>query len=159
MDSMHREFEDYYKKLEAEINRRIHASTDSRDFILASGRALEAHLKWVKIHKRLTTRWLNHLGLMNKDEIAAISVRAVEYEEKLDFLDDQVYVMNKRQQENQRQFQKIHRSLEEWLTILRKEVNEFHGSKISSLEEELFELKQLFNEENDWEENENDGKK
>lgn len=159
MDSMHREFETYYKNLEAELNKRIHTCTNNREFIRASGRALEAHLSWVKLHRRLTTRWLNRLGLVNKDELAAISLRVVEHEGKLDALDDQLYTVNKTQQENQRRLKDIHMSLKEWLTILRKEITELHCDNISSLEKELLALKLLFNEESEVEENENDRKK
>ncbi|MEO2075658.1 MAG: hypothetical protein ABGX20_09655 [Bacillus sp. (in: firmicutes)] len=159
MDSMHRDFETYYKNLEAELNKRIHTSTNNLEFIRASGRALEAHLSWVKLHRRLTTRWLNRLGLVNKDELAAISLRVVEHEGKLDALDDQLYNVNKTQQENQRRLKDIHMSLKEWLTILRKEITELHCDNISSLEKELLALKLLFNEESEVEENENDRKK
>ncbi|WML57054.1 hypothetical protein [Neobacillus sp. PS2-9] len=156
MDSMQRDREAYYKKIEAQMNKRIHATTNNRAYTLAAGRALEAHLKRVKIHRRLTTKWLNHIGLVNKDELTALSVRIVDYEGKIDGLDDQMYTLNKSQHKNQLQLNSIHRSLEEWVTFLRNEMKDLHSSKINNLEKELLELKQLFKEEFDLEEIDND---
>jgi hypothetical protein len=159
MDSMQRDREAYYKKIEAQMNKRIHATTNIRAFTLAAGRALEAHLKRVKIHRRLTTKWLNHIGLVNKDELTALSVRIVDYEGKIDSLDDQMYTLNKSQLKNQLLLNTIHHSLEEWVTFLRNEMKDLHSSKINNLEKELLELKQLFKEESDLEEIDNDRKK
>ncbi|WP_413301780.1 hypothetical protein AA0X95_22485 [Bacillus sp. 1P10SD] len=159
MDSMQRDMEAYYKKLEAQMNKRIHASTNNRAFTMTAGRALAAHLKRVKIHRRLTTRWLNHLGLVNKDELAALSVRIIENEEKLDGLDDQIYTLKKSQHKNQLLLNSIHHSLEEWVAFLRIEMKELHNSKIINLEKELLDLKELFKEESDLEESDNDRKK
>jgi hypothetical protein len=156
MDSMQRDKEAFYKKLEAQLNKRIHASSNNRPFTLAAGRVLDAHLKRVKIHRRLTTRWLNHLGLVNKDELASLSVRIVEYEGKLDGLDDQMYTINKSQHKNQLLLNSIHQSLEEWVAFLRNEMKEQQNSQMTNLEKELLELKQLFKEESDLEEIDND---
>ena len=159
MDSMQRDREAYYKKIEAQMNKRIHATTNNRAFTLAAGRALEAHLKRVRIHRRLTTKWLNHIGLVNKDELTALSVRIVDYEGKIDGLDDQMYTLNKSQHKNQLLLNSIHHSLEEWAAFLRNEMKELQSSKINNLEKELLELKQLFKEESDLEEIDNDRKK
>ncbi|WHY87813.1 hypothetical protein QNH39_08280 [Neobacillus novalis] len=138
----------YYKELEAEINKRIHAPTNCRSFIVALGRALEVHLKQVRIHRSVTTRWLKRLDLPNKDDIAAISVRIVDCEEKLDLLDDTIYTINQRQQENQQQIRVLRESSEELLAVLANEVRrEIKGAKIKSLVKDLWELKQLFYEE------------
>ncbi|MGG3561841.1 hypothetical protein ABES03_09565 [Neobacillus rhizosphaerae] len=159
MDSMQRDREAYYKKIEAQLNKRIHASTNNRTFTLAAGRALDSHLKRVKIHRRLTIRWLNHIGLVNKDELAALSVRIVDYEGKLDSLDEQMFTINKSQHKNQLLLNTIYHSLEEWVAFLRNEMKELHSSKMTNLEKELLELKQLFKEESDLEEIDNDRKK
>jgi hypothetical protein len=156
MDSMQRDREAYYKKIEAQMNKRIHATTNNRAFTLAAGRALEAHLKRVRIHRRLTTKWLNHIGLVNKDELTALSVRIVDYEGKIDGLDDQMYTLNKSQHKNKLLLNSIHHSLEEWVTFLRNEMKDLHSSKINNLEKELLELKQLFKEESSLEEINND---
>jgi DNA repair exonuclease SbcCD ATPase subunit len=146
MEFSHQEKDSYYKKLEAEINKRIHAKLNSRDVTAAFGRALEAHVKHLKIHRRLTTRWLNHFGFPNKDEICAISVRIVDYEGTLDHLDETIYRMNKKQQENLTQLKKVRKSWEDLRSVLEKEARETQtpGGKIKSLETELLELKRLF---------------
>ncbi|MFF2446114.1 hypothetical protein ACFVSW_03345 [Neobacillus sp. NPDC058068] len=50
MDFMRDDSVTYYKELETEINKRIHAPTNCRSFLLAFGKALELHLKRVRIH-------------------------------------------------------------------------------------------------------------
>ncbi|MFJ7728781.1 hypothetical protein ACIQXV_21980 [Neobacillus sp. NPDC097160] len=109
-----------YKKIEAELNKRIHAHTNSRTFTIAFGRAMETHLKRVRIHRRFTTKWLKLLELANKDEIAALSIRLVDCEEKIDFLDDTVYLINKMLKGNQLQLKMVHESWEELFTFLKK---------------------------------------
>jgi hypothetical protein len=146
MEFSHQEKDSYYKKLEAEINKRIHAKLNNRTVTAAFGRALEAHVKHLKIHRELTTRWLNHFNFPNKDEISAISVRIVDYEGTLDHLDETIYWMNKRQQENLTQLKIVRKSWEDLRSVLEKEARETQtpGGKIKSLETELLELKQLF---------------
>jgi hypothetical protein len=146
MESSQQETDAYFKKLEAEMNKRIHDKLNSRTVTVAFGRALEAHVKHLKIHRRLTTRWLNHFGFPNKDEISAISVRIVDYEGTLDQLDETIYGMNKRQQENLNRLIKVRKSWEDLRSVLESETSESPtlDGKIKSLETELVELKQLF---------------
>jgi len=134
----------FYKKIEAEMNKRVHAHTNTRAFTIAFGKAMETHLKQARIHRRLTTRWLNHSDLPNKDEISAISVRIVDYEGTLDFLDEAIYEMKQRQQKNQTQLQMVRKSLEDLQSLLEVEAKHNHSNKIKSLESELLDLKQLF---------------
>lgn len=144
MESTHQDRDSFYKKIETEMNKRIHACTNNRKFTIAFGNAMEAHVKQLKIRRRLTTRRLNQLGLANKDEISAISVRIVDYEEKLDILDESIYWMNKRQKENRNKLKMIRESWGALQAILEKEAGEIHACKLKSLEDELIELKQLF---------------
>jgi len=146
----------YYKKIEAEMNNRIHSLTNCRTFTSAFGRAMEEHLKLLKIHRRLTTKWLNHLDLSNKDEIAALSVRIVDCEEKLDLFDETIYSINKKQQENLIQLKMVRVSYEEWLAVLEKELSDIQTSKLKMMEKELLELKQSFYTEFNMEEKNND---
>jgi hypothetical protein len=119
MESNHDDPVSYYKKLEAEINRTIHSSTNSREFILAFGKAMDSHLRQARIRRRFSTRSLNRLDLPNKDEIAALSVRIVDYEEKLDLLDEAIYELGKKQQENRDLLKRVRKSSEELLAILK----------------------------------------
>jgi hypothetical protein len=160
MESTHQNSEAYYKKLETELNKRIHAQTNNRKFTVAFGNAMEAYSKRLRIHKRLTTKWLNHSNLPNKDELSAISVRIVDYEGKLDLFDETIYMINKRQQENQTRLKMVRESWEALLSVLEIEERYIHDSKIKSLATELLELKLLFHTENSiMEEKNNDEKK
>ncbi|MBT2734963.1 hypothetical protein [Bacillus sp. ISL-7] len=144
MKYTHQEMDAFYKKLEKKWNEEIHARTNKRSFTLAFGKALEVHVKQIRIHKRLTTRWLKHLDLPNKDEISAISVRIVDYEEKLDFFDDAIYEIKQSQLKNNTQLRMVRKSCEDLLSVLEMEVKDIHDCKIKSLESELLELKQFF---------------
>ncbi|WP_066317560.1 hypothetical protein [Bacillus sp. FJAT-29814] len=144
METKHQDSVEYYKYLEAETNKQIHSLTNCRNFTLAFGRALELHLKKVKVHKRLTTRWLKRLDLPNKDEIAAISVTLVDCEDQLDMLDETVYLISKEQHHNLQQLKTVTQSSKELLAVLQQEVKDIHNNKLMTLEEDLLELKKLF---------------
>ena len=144
MKCTHQELDAFYKKLEKKWNEQIHTHTNKRSFTLAFGRALDAHVKRLRIHRRLITRWLKHFDLPNKDEISAISVRIVDYEGKLDFLDETIYEIKRSQQKNLTQLKMVRMSWESLLSVLEMESREIHDCKIKSLESELVELKQLF---------------
>lgn len=144
MKSTHQEMDAFYKKLEKKWNEQIHAHTNNRNFTLAFGRALDVHVKRLRMHRRLTTRWLKHLNLPNKDEISAISLRIVDYEGKLDFLDEAIYEIKQSQQKNYTQLKMVRKSWESLLSVLEMEARDIHDCKIKSLESDLLELKQLF---------------
>ncbi|MEH7108340.1 hypothetical protein [Bacillus sp. JJ1764] len=135
---------EFFKELEKELNKQIHQSTNNRTFTTAYGRALDRHLKRLKRHKRLTTRWLNQLNLANKDEIASLSVRLVDCEEKLDLQDEVIFLINKEQKSNLSSIRQFKSSLELLLAVLEKEISDTQKNKIETLEVELAELKQLF---------------
>lgn len=144
MESIHEDPIAYYKRLEAELNETIQSPTNCRAFTKAFGKAMDKHLRTVRIHRRLTTRWLNRLEIPNKDEIAAISVKMVDFEENLDLFDETIYFINKQQKENLQQIEKLQRAFEELLAVLQFEAKEIKQSKLKSLENELKELQQLF---------------
>ncbi|EKN68790.1 hypothetical protein BABA_12086 [Neobacillus bataviensis LMG 21833] len=156
MDSKHCDLVSIYKKIEAQMNNRIHAETNTRTFTMAFGREMEAHLKKARIHRRLTTRWLNRQGLVNKDELAAISNRIIDCEEKIDLLDDSIYHLNKILKENYIQLRMVRESWDEWFIFLKDEVRAIHDDNVNTLEKELQELKLLFHNEFDLEESDND---
>ena len=144
MNSKQQDTIQFYKQLEAEINKRIHASTNSRAFTEAVGKALDSHLREVRIYKRLTTRWLNRRNLANKDEFAALANRKIEVVEEIDSLDESVYQIINLQKANQQKLTMVRESLEEWSTFLNSEVSDKRSHPIKTLENELQELKKLF---------------
>jgi hypothetical protein len=134
----------FYKQIEAEINKRIHASTNSRAFTMAVGKAMDSHLREVRTYKRLTTRWLNRKSLATKDELAALANRIIEVEGQIDSLDDAIYEIIIQQKTNQQKLAMVRVSLEEWSTFLNSEVSDKRSHPIKTLENELQELKKLF---------------
>ncbi|NRD78623.1 hypothetical protein HPT25_14780 [Bacillus sp. BRMEA1] len=135
----------YYKRLESEMNKTIHAFANCRTFTRAFGKAFDAHLKRVRIQRRLTTKWLKCANIPNKDEIAIISEKMVECEEKIDMLDETIYLAALTFKENQSKLRMLRNACEEMLNLLEKEVKEIQVRKIKSLESDLRELQHLFN--------------
>jgi BMFP domain-containing protein YqiC len=144
MNSKQQETILFYKQLEAEINKRIHASTNSRTFTAAVGKTMDSHLREVRKYKRLTTSWLNRMDLATKDELAVLSNRLVEVEEEIDSLDESIYQMINMQKTNQKKLRMIRGMLEEWSIYLKSEVQEQRCQTIKTLEDDLEELKQSF---------------
>jgi hypothetical protein len=87
---------------------------------------------------------MNHLDIPIKDEIADIALKKVVCEEKVDLLEDTIYILKKEQKKNIFELQKLKESLVEMLIVVEAEVKSLQGQKIKSLEKELDALKQLF---------------
>ncbi|ULT58344.1 hypothetical protein L1999_07435 [Neobacillus drentensis] len=144
MNSKQQDTIQFYKQIEAEINKRIHARTNSRAFTKAVGKALDSHLREVRIYKRLTTRWLNRRNLATKDEFAALANRKIEVVEEIDSLDESIYQIINLQKANQQKLTMVRESLEEWSTFLNSDVTDQRSHPVKTLENELQELKKLF---------------
>ncbi|MGX6442198.1 hypothetical protein ACWM35_03035 [Neobacillus sp. K501] len=145
MESMHHNSNAFYKQLEEELNKRIHQNTNCPAFTKAFGKSVDNHVDKVLFSRRLIANWLKRVDVPTKDEFADISVRLVDYEEKLDELEDTVYLMNKQQNKNIGQIEVLKESLEALLHEVGKEVRGLQARKIESLENDLADLKQLFN--------------
>ena len=144
MNSIQQDPIQFYKQIEAEINKRIHASTNSRDFTATVGKAMDSHLREMKIYKRITTRWLNRLELATKDEFTVLSNRLIDVEGEIDSLDDTIYEIITLQKTNHQKLKMVRESLEEWSTFLNGEVRDKRSEKIKTLQNDLKELKSLF---------------
>jgi hypothetical protein len=144
MEFSHHDSVTFYKKFEEECNKRVHVQTNCRTFTMAFGKMLGAHLDRVMIHKRLLAEWLNSYEITSKDEIAAISIRIVDYQEKLDLYDETFYWIHKKQEENLMQLKMVRKSFEELFAVFAQEVKGLQEYKINRLEKDLLELKQLF---------------
>lgn len=144
MDFWHQDSITYYKQLENECNKRIHQNTNCLAFTQALGKSMEYHLDRVLVCRRLFAKWLKRMDVPNKDEFAAIAVRMVDYEEKLDDLEYTIYLLNKKQKENSSQIKILKESLDALLHAVEMEVRDLQVRKIKSLEDELVDLKQLF---------------
>jgi paraquat-inducible protein B len=135
----------FYKNLENDINRSIHASTNCLTFTKAFGDELEHHLNRVMIYREVIKKHLDLINAPSKEEISIIAVRLVDCGERVDNLEETIYVMNKTQKKNSLQLSKIKLDMEDLLAELNKEASYLHQQKIQSLEIELEELKHLFN--------------
>ncbi|MEW9050200.1 MAG: hypothetical protein AB2392_03530 [Neobacillus sp.] len=134
----------FYKNLENDINRKIHASTNCLTFTKAVGNELEHHLNRVLIYREIINKHLNLINAPSKEEISVIANRLVDCEEKLDNLEETIYEMNQNQKKNSFQFSKIKLVMEDLIQELNKETSCLHQRKIQTLEIELEELKHLF---------------
>lgn len=145
MESMHHNSNAFYKQLEKELNKRIHQNTNCLAFTKAFGKSVDNHVDKVLLSRRLISNWLKRVDVPTKDAFADISVRLVDYEEKLDELEDTVYLMNKQQNKNIGHIEMLKESLEALLHEVGMEVQGLQTRKIQSLENDLADLKQLFN--------------
>lgn len=147
MTSIHDDPVTFYKKLEEECNKRIHAHTNTLSHVFAAGKELENHLDQVMIHRKLIKIWLNRLDIPNKDEITALAIRVIDCEGKLDQLEEDIYMANQQLKVNHTQLKKIRESLEEIVVFFERELKDIRGNKIQILEKELSDLKLFFHKE------------
>ncbi|WP_342430346.1 hypothetical protein [Neobacillus sp. FSL H8-0543] len=144
MEPIHQEMVEFYKHLEKLCNKRIHDHTNCRTFTYAFGRAMEFHLDQVMTHREWTKKCLTRLNLPTKDEIASIAIKMVDSEEKLDILEENIYLLTKKQKENNLQLNRLKVTLSELVSVLESEMTEKRQGKLKTLAKELNELKQLF---------------
>ncbi|OLS41852.1 hypothetical protein [Bacillus sp. MRMR6] len=135
----------FYKNLENDINRSIHASTNCLTFTKAFGAELEHHLNRVLIYREIIKKHLDILNAPSKEEISVIAIRLVDCGEKVDNLEETIYGLNQAQKKNILQLSKIKLDMGDLLAELNKEASYLHQQKIQSLEIELAKLKHLFN--------------
>lgn len=91
MQASCKETEKVFIKLEAEMNKKLHSITNSLSFISLCGEALEEHLNQVTLIRQLSSEWLACRNLPNRDETAAIAQKKIQYEDRIDRMDDQLY--------------------------------------------------------------------
>jgi hypothetical protein len=144
MEPIHQEMVEFYKSLEKKCNQTIHRHTNCLAFTQAFGKAMDFHLNQVMKHRKWTNRWLTRLNLPTKDEIVSIAVKMVDSEEKLDTLEENIYLLTNKQKQNNIQLNILAVTLSELLIVLENERTEKRQEKLNTLEKELDELKQLF---------------
>ncbi|WHY79095.1 hypothetical protein QNH20_08190 [Neobacillus sp. WH10] len=84
-----------YKRIEDEINRNIFSQTNSLLFIKMTGDAIEEHLNHLVTARELTKQWLDCNGLPTRDDIGDLAKKIIENENRLDRLDDTLYLVLK----------------------------------------------------------------
>jgi hypothetical protein len=144
MKSTHQDPEIFYKELEKEWNKRIHASNNSLTFTHAFGKALEKHLDHIVIQRELIKKWLTVFDIPNKEEFVTLAGRKVDCVEKIDSLEETIYELNMDLKQDNTELKKLNKSLLDLLSLIEDEVGNIKTAKIKTLEKELQELKFLF---------------
>jgi hypothetical protein len=145
MESKHQDPGTFYKELEKEWNKRIHAYTNSLTFTHAFGKALENHLDYIVMHRKLINHWLTVFDIPNKEDFVTLAGRKVDCVEKIDSLEETIYELNIGLKKDNTEFKKLNKSLRDMLCLIENEVKNVKVCKIKTLENELDELKKLFN--------------
>ncbi len=83
---------EFYKKLEDELNRKLYSLTNSLPFITMAGKALDQHLDMIAVSRKLTVQSLALMDYPSRDDVADIAKRIIRIEERLDGLDECLYL-------------------------------------------------------------------
>jgi hypothetical protein len=145
MESRHQDTETFYKELEQEWNMKIHTYTNSLTFITAFGKSLENHLDLIVIHRKLINNWFTAIDIPDKEDFVNLAGRKVDCVEKIDSLEDTIYELNMGMKKDNTELEKLNQSLSDMLSLIEIEVRNVKACKIKTLENELEEIKKLFN--------------
>ncbi|MDM5328213.1 hypothetical protein [Neobacillus sp. CF12] len=145
MKSTHQDPENFYKEFEKEWNMRVHTYTNSLTFTHAFGKALEKHLDLIVIQQKVIKNWLSELDIPNKEEFVTLAGRKVDCLEKIDSLEETMYELNMDLKKDNTELKKLNTSLSDMLYFMENEWKNVKVCKIKTLENELDELKKLFN--------------
>jgi ABC-type phosphate transport system auxiliary subunit len=91
MQSSGQERIDFSKKLEKELNKKLHSITNTLPFMTMCGEVMGCHLSQVEAFRAQSQQLIDCLDLPNKDDTAAIANKKIEYEDRLDCMEDQMY--------------------------------------------------------------------
>jgi len=144
MEPRHQDPENFYKELEKEWNKRIHAYTNSRTFTRAFGKTLDKHLDYIVIQRKLINNLLTVYDVPNKDEFVTLAGKKVDCVERVDNLEETIYELKMNLEKNNTVLKKLNNSLLDLLSLIEGEVKNIKKSKIKTLEKELEELKFIF---------------
>jgi hypothetical protein len=92
MQSSDQNLREYYKKIEDDFNRKLFTKTNSLAFIAMVGEIMETHLDHLVATKELSKQWLDKMELPTRDSIAEVARKKIEIEDRLDRLEDQLYL-------------------------------------------------------------------
>ncbi|MEH7252530.1 hypothetical protein V7111_10440 [Neobacillus niacini] len=83
---------EFFKEIEDELNRKLYSYTNSSPFIAMAGKAIDQHLEMVRVIRMITVQWLEINGYPSRDDVADIARRIIRLEERLDSLDEGLYL-------------------------------------------------------------------
>lgn len=144
MESKQQDPVNFYKSLEKEWNKMIHSSTNCLTFIHAFGKAIENHLDKVVVQQKIINNWLTVFDIPKKDDFAEVARKKVDCEDKLDNLEETLYMLNIGLKRDYSQLKKLNQSLRGMHHFFEDEVKDLKVIKIKSLKSDLEELKKLF---------------
>ena len=145
MESRHQDSVSFYKDLEKECNKRIHAQTNCLTFTHAFGKAIENHLDHVVIQQKVINNCLTLLDIPPKDDFANLAQRKVDCEDKIDHLDETLFMLNRDLKKDNSELKELNKSLSDLLCLIENEVKDLKANKIKTLKTDLEDLKNLFN--------------
>jgi hypothetical protein len=135
----------FYKDLEKECNKRIHAYTNCLTFTHAIGRAIENHLDHVVIQQKEINNWLALFDLPLKDDFANLAQKKVDCEDKIDHLEDTLFMLIRGLKKDNSELKELNKSLCDLLCLIDNEVKDLKANRIRTLKTELEDLRMLFN--------------
>jgi hypothetical protein len=133
-----------YKKWEEEWNEHLKSLANCHQLVVLVEEMLGIHLERVQNMRKFGQKWLNQMGYPNKDEVAHIAKRVIVHEEKLDNLDDLVYVIRKSWSLKIQSLTTLKRVTDEMRLVLEEEQLKNKKIGLNQLKEELNEVKSLF---------------
>ncbi|MCM3690150.1 hypothetical protein [Neobacillus niacini] len=145
MASRHQDSVSFYKDLEKECNKRIHAYTNCLTFTHAIGKAIENHLDHVVIQQEVINNWLALFDIPLKDDFANLAQKKVDCEEKIDHLEDTLFMLIRGLKKDNSELKKLNKSLCDLLCLIENEVKDLKANRIKTLKTDLEDLRMLFN--------------
>jgi uncharacterized protein Yka (UPF0111/DUF47 family) len=91
MQSSGQNLREFCKKIEDDINRKLLSEANSLAFITMVGEALENHLDQLVALRESSKQRLDWMDLPTRDDIADIANKIIDYEDRLDRLDENLY--------------------------------------------------------------------
>jgi hypothetical protein len=145
MASRHQDSVSFYKDLEKECNKRIHAYTNCLTFTHAVGKAIENHLDHVVIQQKEINNWLAFFDIPLKDDFANLAQKKVDCEDKIDHLEDTLFLLITGLKKDNSELRELNKSLCDLLCLIENEVKDLKANRIRTLKMELEDLRMLFN--------------
>ncbi|MFD2679771.1 hypothetical protein [Bacillus seohaeanensis] len=132
-----------YKKWEEEWNEYLRGLANCHRFVVLVEEVLDIHLERVQNMRVIGQKWLNQMEYPNKDEVAHIAKRTIVQEDKLDHLDDLVYMIGKNWSLTMKSITTLKGVMDEMRLVLEEQLKN-KKTGLDQLKEELDEVKSLF---------------
>ncbi|WP_209123731.1 hypothetical protein [Alkalihalobacillus sp. BA299] len=95
MNRKHTDQVQQYKQQEDEWNKYILSTFNSHHFVYQTGKWINAHIDEVIEKRKIAELWLEILYVPTKNDIANLANKVIKHEDRVDFLEDQLFSLNK----------------------------------------------------------------